>query len=230
SIRNRPQHLLRRKVLHHLQGRHAQRAIGRKPRLHRRVVNLPRLKLLRNPLFHAHGEHPVHISRPGPKRQPVQRMNRPLALVHPLHRRSRWFLAVIPGEGGQGGGGQQEQQHKGRAEQPCPRHFHLLRQRYSKPVRSTNPLRKKKFSIRFGGRCVVATASRISLRVHSSGGTGNTLKNKLAEVCLSRTRYRKRTGATVSVSLHLRSSLSIQPFERSRFAADAFACAVSAVW
>ena len=29
--------------------------------------------------------------------------------------------------------------------------------------------------------------------------------------------YRKRTGATVSVSLDLRSSLSIQPFEGSRF-------------
>jgi len=29
--------------------------------------------------------------------------------------------------------------------------------------------------------------------------------------------YRKRTGATVSVSLHLGSSLSIQPFEGSRF-------------
>ena len=29
--------------------------------------------------------------------------------------------------------------------------------------------------------------------------------------------YRKRTGATVSVSLNLRSSLSIQPFEGSRF-------------
>jgi hypothetical protein len=29
--------------------------------------------------------------------------------------------------------------------------------------------------------------------------------------------YRKRTGATASVSLDLRSSLSIQPFEGSRF-------------
>ena len=29
--------------------------------------------------------------------------------------------------------------------------------------------------------------------------------------------YRKRTGATVSVSLDLRSSLSLQPFEGSRF-------------
>jgi hypothetical protein len=49
--------------------------------------------------------------------------------------------------------------------------------------------------------------------VLSTASKGERLRSSLETLEL----YRKRTGATVSVSLDLRSSLSIQPFEGSRF-------------
>ena len=40
------------------------------------------MKLLIDPLIHADGGHTLHVARARPKREPVQRMQRALRLVH----------------------------------------------------------------------------------------------------------------------------------------------------
>ena len=82
AFRHRLDHLLRRKVLHDLARIHPQRAERRQPRLDRVIINLLRMKLLVDPLLQPHGKHALHIPRPRPKRQPIQRMQRAFRFLH----------------------------------------------------------------------------------------------------------------------------------------------------